>query len=248
MTRLIGVAVAVAVAAGPAGAQDKDAAAVLGKAIQALGGEEKLGKAAGLTWTSRGTLTFMGTDNPIETRVTVRGIDHYRQEFEGEFGGTSVAGVMVLAGDKGWRKFGDDTAALGKDEVANQKRQTYLAVVPVTVVPLKGKGFKAAAAGEEKVDGKPAARLKVTGPDGKDFTLSFDKETGLPVKLVAEVVGFMGDEYTQETTFSDYKEMGGIKKATKIVSKRNGEKFIDQQVTAFKVLDKIDPKAFDEPK
>ena len=89
--------------------------------------------------------------------------------------------------------------------------------------------------------------VKATGPDGKDFNLFFDKESGLPVKLVAKVVGFMGDEFTQETMFSDYQEMGGIKKATKIQTKRNGEKFQEQQVTEFKLLDQVDPKTFAEP-
>jgi hypothetical protein len=48
--------------------------------------------------------------------------------------------------------------------------------------------------------------------------------------------------------FSDYKEMGGIKKATKIEAKRNGEQFFDQRVTEFEVLDKVDPKMFAAPK
>jgi DNA invertase Pin-like site-specific DNA recombinase len=53
---------------------------------------------------------------------------------------------------------------------------------------------------------------------------------------------------TQETTFANYKEFGGIKKATKIENKRDGEKFLEQEITEFKVLDKVDPKTFDEPK
>ena len=100
---------------------------------------------------------------------------------------------------------------------------------------------------DEKVGDKPVAGIKATGPDGKDFSLYFDKESGLPVKLVAKVAGFMGDEYTQDTSFSDYQDMAGIKKATKIQSKRDGEKFIDQQITEFKVLDRVDPKTFAEP-
>ena len=58
----------------------------------------------------------------------------------------------------------------------------------------------------------------------------------------------MGGEFTQETTFSNYKEFDGIKKATKSESKRNGEKFLTTEVTEFKVLKKVDPKTFDEPK
>src|SRR5438105_3864101 len=84
----------------------------------------------------------------------------------------------------------------------DEERNLYLRVVPMTLVPLKGKGFKIQTAAAEKVGGKPALGLKVTGPDGKDFTLYFDKESGLPVKEVAKVT-FMGNEFTQETTFTD---------------------------------------------
>ena len=56
-----------------------------------------------------------------------------------------------------------------------------------------------------------------------------------------------GEEYTQETTYSDFKEFGGIKKATKVVSKRNGEDFIKSELTEFQVLDKVDPKTFTDP-
>ena len=117
----------------------------------------------------------------------------------------------------------------------------------MTLVGLKGKDFKLAAAGEEKVDGKPAAGIKVTGPDQKDFTLYFDAESGLPVKLVAKVVGFQGNEHTQETTYKDYKDLDGIKKATKIESKRDGEDFSKSEITEFKVLEKVEPSTFSEP-
>ena len=70
----------------------------------------------------------------------------------------------------------------------------------------------------------------MTGPDGKDFRLLFDKESGLPVRLEAKVIDFRGEEFTQQTTYSDYKEFDGVKKATKIESKRDGEKFIEQEI------------------
>jgi hypothetical protein len=90
--------------------------------------------------------------------------------------------------------------------------------------------------------------LKVTGPDGKDFTLFFDKESGLPVRQVARILSFQGEEYTSETTFADYKDFDGIKKATKITVKRDGEPFQSWEVTEFKVLDKVDAEIFTEPK
>ena len=156
-------------------------------------------------------------------------------------------GVTVLSGDKGWRKFADNNMEMDEATVANEKRNLYLQVVPMALLPLKGMGFKVGAAGEEQVGGKAAAALKASGPDGKAFTLYFDKTSGLPVRQVAKVLDFMGMEFTQETTFSNYKEFGGIKRATKIDSKRDGENFVSLEITEFRVLDKVDPKTFTAP-
>jgi hypothetical protein len=247
MWRFLGAAVAIAlvfVSGGPGRADDQDAKSILAKAIKALGGEEKLGKVQAFSWKSKGIIVFNGNENENSNQVTVKGLDHFRREF----GNDQFHGLVVIAGDKAWRKFGEDSRELDGDALANEKRGIYLHVVPITLVPLKDKGFKYEAAGEEKVGDKPAAVLKVTGPDGKDFTLYFDKESGLPVKEVAKVIGFQGQEYTQETTFADYKDFDGIKKATKVEVKRDGEKFQEMEVTEFKVLDKVDPDAFAEPK
>jgi hypothetical protein len=229
-------------------ADDKDAKALLDKGIKALGGEEKLSTLKAATWKSKGTISFGGNDNPFTSATIVQGLDHLRNEFEGEFGGNKVMGITVVAGDKGWRKFGDMKMELDKDGLANEKRSIYLSVIPMTLLPLKDKAFKIEAAGEDKVGGKPALGIKVTPADGKVFTLYFDEENGLPVKQVAKVIGFMGQEYTQETTFADYKDFQGIKKATRIENKRDMEKFLEQQITEFKALDKVDPKTFAEPK
>jgi hypothetical protein len=251
MRRFLGVAFFTLLACGPGSparaADDKDAQAIVDKGIQALGGADRLGALKAATWKSKGTLTINDSDNAISSQVTVEGLDRFRQEFEGEFNGNTVKGITVVDGGKGWRKFGDNSQELDKEALANQKRAMYLQWVPVALVPLKGKGFKVETAGEEKVGDKPAAVLKVTGPDGKDFRLSFDKESGLPVRLVAKVAGFMSGEFEQETTFSAYKDFGGIKKATKVSSKRDGQKFLEGEITDFKALDKVDPKTFAEP-
>lgn len=248
MFRLFLLVSAVVLTACSAPAADpKDATAVLDKAIKTLGGEEKLAKATAFTWSGKTTLTIMGNDAQMTTKTTVQGLDHFRQEMEGDFGGNKMSGVTVLAGEKGWRKFGDMETELSGDMLKAQMRTVYLGVTIITVLPLKGKGFKTELAGEEKVNDKPAVGVKATGPDGKEFTVFFDKESGLPVKLVAKVSGFMSEEVTQETVYSGYKEMGGIQKATKMESKRNGEKFSTVEVSEFKVLEKVDAKTFDKP-
>jgi hypothetical protein len=250
MRRFPGVAVVVVAAglAGPARADDAEATAVLDKAIAALGGAERLGKAEGFTWKNRATVTINGSDNSFNSEVTAQGVDKHRAAFEGDFNGNRFEGVTVLNGEKGWRKFGDMLMEMDADSIANEQRTIYLALGAATVLPLKGKGFQVQSAGEQDVGGKPAAVLKVTGPDGKESTLYFDKVTGLPAKQVGKVIDFTGQEYTQETTYDEFKDFNGIKQATRIIIARDGEPFVKQEVVEFKALDKVDPELFEEPK
>jgi hypothetical protein len=229
-------------------ADDQEAKAVIDKAVKALGGAEKLGAAKAVTWKSKGKLRRNDSESDFSSKVTARGIEQFRQDFEGDFGGNPIKGVTILDGDKGWRKFGEEANKLEDDALANQKRTVYLQVVGQMPQLLNADGFKVEAAEEEKVGDKPAAVLKVTGPDGKDFQLFFDKESGLPLKMTATVAGRQGAESAQETTYANYKDFDGIKRATKVETKRNGKKYLDAEISDFKVLEKVDPKTFAEPK
>jgi hypothetical protein len=237
----------VAVAGARASADEADVKAVLEKAIQALGGEAKLAKAGNFSRRAKGTITLQGNDNDFTSATTFQGVDRYRNEFEADFNGNQIKGLVVVNGDKGWRKFGDNKTEMDVNGVANEKRNVYLQAVAATILPLKGKEFNVETAADENIGDKPAAVLKVTTTDGKTFTISFDKASGLPVRVVATVAGFQGQEVSQETTYSEYKDFDGIKCATKIESKRNGEKFLKLEVTDVKLLDNVDPKTFAEP-
>ncbi len=225
-------------------ADDPAAAAILEKAIKALGGEEKLSKAQAISWKAKGKITFQGNENDFDSQVTMQGLDHLRREF----GTEQFRVISVVNGDKGWRRARNENRQIEGEGLAAEKQAIYLQIIPVTLLPLKSKGFKYEAAAEEKVDDKPAAVLKVTAPDNKEFTLYFDKESGLPVKEVAKMSDMRGNEYAMEATFADYKDFDGIKKATKLEVKRDGERSQVLEVTEFKVLDKVDPETFSEPK
>ncbi len=229
-------------------ADDKDVTAVLDRAIAALGGEAKLARATAISWKGKGTIIFNENDNPIRTKTTLQGIDHHRAEFEGDFNGNEVKGATVLAGEKGWRKFGEETQDLEGDGLAAEKRRAYLQAASTTILPLKGKSFKVESAPDQQVAGRAAAAIKATGPDGKTFTLAFDKETGLPVRMTATVRGWQGEDYEQETTMADFQDFGGIKFPTKTESKRDGNPFVKLELSEFKVEDKADPDTFAEPK
>ena len=87
MKRFLGAVLAVSVvcvSGGLSRADDKDATAILDKAIKALGGEEKLSKIKAYSVKTKGTITFGGNDNEFTAKATHEGLDHYRSEFEGQ--------------------------------------------------------------------------------------------------------------------------------------------------------------------
>ena len=138
MRRFIGTVVALALTAGLGvqlrAADDKDAKAILDKAIKAAGGEEKLGKVKAFQSKGKGKISFGDMENDFTIESTVQGLDHLRQIFEGEFGGNKVRGEVVLAGDKGYRDFGGMKADLDKGDLANEHRTIYLQVLPMTLL------------------------------------------------------------------------------------------------------------------
>jgi hypothetical protein len=248
MTRLLVSALVLTLLAGRGTlTRAQDAKSVLDKALKAVGGEKKLAEVKAVNWKGKGTLTFNGEDYAFTLETTLAGLDHMRATFESNIMGNEIKVTTVVAGDNGWRVFADQKMELDKESLLNEKRTMYLQLIPATLVPLRQKEFKVELVGMEKVADKPATVLKVTGPDKKDFTLYFDQETGLPVKQVANVLGLMGEEYTQEQTYGGYKDFEGVKKATKIDSKRDGEKFISYEITDFQVLKSVDAGTFKEP-
>jgi hypothetical protein len=244
MNRFLGAASIVALTVcGSVRSDEQAAKVILDKAIMALGGEERLSKIKAFTVKGKGTVVFEGNDIPFTFETTANGIEQYRSTYEGEFGGEKFAGATVIDGGKGWRKLDDDIQKLEGESLDNEKRSAYLEVVPILLTILKGERFKLDLAAEEKA----STGLKATGPDGKDFTIRFDKESGLPISLSAKVVDVEGKEFTQATTLEDYREFEGIKVATKSSSKKDGERYVEVDGMEFKVLDKVEPDTFAEP-
>jgi hypothetical protein len=241
----------VAVIAPPAWA-DAAADEIINKSVKALGGEARLAKARATTSKVKGT--FVLGDNAFEFTIkqTMDGLDRTQSTFEGDFGGNKSTTVTVIDGRKGWIKEGEmEVRELDGEEVADDKWSRFSQSIDLMLVSLKEKHLKVRT---ETVSGvtvghKLAAGVKVTGPDDKYFTIYFDKVTSLPVKVVANMPDpeSIGQEFTQETYFSDYKDFGGIKRAKKIEMKRDGETFIKIELLDVKVLDNVDDRTFAKP-
>ena len=163
---------------------------------------------------AKGTVVFNGNENDTTTEVIYKGLDHLHREF----GNDQFHAVVVLAGDKGWRKFGDNSSTIEGDAVANEKRNIYLAVIPITIVPLKNNGFKVEAAGEEKVGDKPAVILKVTAPTARTSPSRSTRKAACRSGRLPRSSDSRAWSTPSRSTYSDYKDFGGIKKATKLAA------------------------------
>jgi hypothetical protein len=229
-------------------ADDREVAAIVSKAIEALGGEDKLSNIEAVTWKTTGWMNtlYQGPAHfKLTDEVTIAGLDRSRSELILEAGGGKARTISVLNGDNAWLDCGDGPKPTR--HAPGLKRSLYLAMIPVTLAPLRDQRFKIESGRDEKVGNRPAAVLNVTCPDGETIKVSFDKESGLPLKAAGKASLFddaaLNLDFTLEVIYSKYKDFGGIKTATQIDFK--GELFNRKlEVIEFKVLKKVDPSLF----
>jgi hypothetical protein len=230
-------------------ADDREVAAIVNKAIKALGGEDKLSKIEAVTWKTTGwmNMLFQGPEHfKCTGELTIAGLDRSRSELiMFDSGGNKGRIRSVLNGDNAWLDWGEGPKPTR--HAPGLKRSLYLAMIPVTLAPLKDPRFKIGVGGDEKVGDRPAVVLNVTCPDGETIKVSFDKESGLPLKAVGKA-SLIDDaafnlDFTLEVIYSKYKDFEGIKTATQIDFK--GQLFNRKlEVIEFKVLKPVDPSLF----
>jgi hypothetical protein len=246
MRRLVSLALALAVTAAAAGADEPaDARAVINKAVETVGGAAKL---AGMkTYTQKAHGRFHAPGGPVAFSGTwvVNWPDQVREEVDTESGGTKFHVIKVIAGDKGWLRVNDSLVELDRDALAGEREQVYAAHV-ATLLPLEDKDFILTPMGESKVGDRPAAGVKVAHKDHGDINLFFDKEKGWLLRAEFRVKSPHG-EATQEVLYDDYRETDGLKRPWKTTVRRDGKVLAETEVTEFKAQEKPDAKLFEKP-
>lgn len=251
MTRFLTAALAAGIVlavGGPARADDEaDARKIVEKAVKAHGGQDKLDKFAGSTIKFKGKFHGIGEGLPMAGEVSSQGSDKLRIDIEIEADGQKIPIVNVIAGDKGWAKVAKDTTELNEEQLAEAKEQAFSGWI-TTLAPLKDKQFKLATLGEIKVDKRAAVGVKVSSKGHRDVELYFDKETGLLVKSEHRVKDEMsGQEVSEESFPSDYKEVQGTKQAHTFLVKRAGKLYMEGEASEIKLYDKLDASTFEKP-
>ena len=138
LLRVIVATTLLMVVTGSSRAVNSDAKSIVDKAITAVAVPKSFAKVEAFSVKMKGTVNFNGNETDITTEITFKGLDHYRREF----GSDQFHGVIVLAGDKGWPSGATTPARLKATPLPTEKRNVYLAIIPITLVPLKSNGFK----------------------------------------------------------------------------------------------------------
>jgi len=231
----------------PARADDAaDARAIIEKAVKAHGGQDKLDKLPGTAIKFKGTFHGAGEGIPMSGEVSSQGPDKQRIDIEVEAGGQKIPVVIIVAGDKGWSKIAKDVTEMDKDKLAEAKEQAYAGWV-ATLAPLKDKQFTLATIGEVKIEKRAALGVKVSSKGHRDIDLYFDKETGMLVKSETRVKDDGGQEVTEESFPSEYKDVQGTKQAHKFSVKRNGKLFMEGEASKVELFEKLDASTFAKP-
>lgn len=230
----------------PAGAQE-EAASILQKAIQAHGGADKLAKQNAARARSRGTVEVEGMYVPFTAESAVQLPDQHKTRLQLNLQGLSLDLLQVLNGNQAWAGTPGQVKEI-RGPLLEEMRESLYATRVQTLVPLlQDKAFTLAPVKPVTLAGRPAVGVKVVSPGHKDVTLYFDKENGLLLKSERRAFDGHGVEVFKETLYGDYKDVDGVKAATKVTTLHDGRKFMEGEVLELKFLDKIAPSEFSRP-
>jgi hypothetical protein len=218
-----------------------DARAVIDRAIEAAGGEEKLAPFKSQSWSENGIFHGRGDPLPYMSKLAVEWPDKFRIEIPHVL-------TIVLNGDRGWKKEGEKTTEMSKAGLAENLEERYTGYV-TTLVPLRDKSFHLSLLKDAKIDGESAIGVQVSQAGHRDVKLYFDKSTGLLAKRESRIKDMDrgGKAADEEIWYKNYKVVEGAKIPMKIVIMRDGKPYLEAATFALKPGAKLDPKLFEKP-
>lgn len=240
---LLVVGVTVPVALG----EEKDAQAILDKAIQAHG-SKKWGDVKVHVWKAKGTMTAGGMKVDYTADYYFQMPNKFRFDLSMSAGGMEIELSAASNGKTAWEKMGPMLRDMEEKKQEEFHHNVYSMNLSF-LLPLKNKAYKLTPLGESEVNGKKVVGIRAQRKGQRDVCLYFDRKTGLLAKTKTKVHDeFVNKEVTQESLFTDYVDKNGFKAFGKLTIKRDGKVFIVEELSNQKGLKKARPKLFAKPK
>lgn len=226
---------------GRSSGQAPDAArAIIERAIQAHGGQERLAKHNAEKVKLRGTLFIRDQIIPFSADTTLQMPAQLKTVLEMTAAAQKHVLVQVVDGDRaGVTENGKaikvDAAALSEMRSAVQL-QRAARLVPL----LTDRGCRMTVLEPIRVNERSAMGVRLSQRGCKDLLLYFDQELGLLVKSERQLEDGQGREVTEERFYGDYKDMGGYIRPTRVIAKRGGKKVMEAVLLEARTYEKID--------
>lgn len=243
MRRILAAVLAGLALAAPAAANEKEARAIVERAIKAHGGAAALEKASQCKRTDTGTQAVLTRDLPFVSQVTRSLPDRVRLEIELD---RRVSSVLVLDGNRGWQsEAGGSAVALPAARVRELREEAYVSWL-TTLVPLTKPGFTLSTVEKVKIDGEPAVGVRVARRGHADSRMYFLERNGLLAKIERRV-NEGGRDVEKEYLYGGYKEFEGATLPTKETVRVNREKFTEFTISNYSFPDKLGASTFARP-
>ncbi len=226
---------------------DEAPRAVIEKAIKATGGAVNLAKLKVTRSKFKGTVEVQGMTVNVTGDSLVQLPGQMKLAMNADIQGQNFAITYVINGAKGWLDVAGNTTELQGADLAEEKEGLYAEQARMLVPLLKDKAFRLAPLGEVKVKDRDTVGIKVSSAGHKDINLYFDKKTGILAKDERRTLDDNKQEVSEEMFYSEYREVDGVKVPGKLLVNRDGNKFLEVEMTDYAFPERIEATEFARP-
>jgi len=221
--------------------QPVDLGEVIDQAIQTAGGAEKLSRLTGQTWRAKMKIHENGQVRTVDARYAVQWPDKLRSDVVGSY-------TMVRNGDEGWLTQGKTLQDLTTDQLLFLKEDMHVNWLR-TLAPLRAKGIRYQNVPPIEVDGRATVGVRVSSTGHRDVVFLFDQETHDVVKTETKSrgLGEEGELANIESFYSKFEKVAGTRVPTRVRIVRDGELFMEIEISDIQRAEKLDPKLFARP-
>lgn len=221
--------------------------AIVNRAIRATGGEARLSQLKAGRWTVGGKYYETPTPTEFVGEWARESPDRMRAIIRGQTNNSKFEIITVFNRDVGWISVNGKSHPMSADEIAETKDELHASEL-ARLLPLRSRNVSLSLLGPAKVEERAAVGVKAVARERREVKLFFDSETSLLIKTETTVKDDRtGKEVTEETMYSDHRDVDGLKVPFKTSVRRNGRPYLDSTATDYKVSATLEPALFEKP-
>jgi hypothetical protein len=229
-------------------AQEVDLKAIVRDAIEAHGGAKALGNIKAGISKYKGTMKLAGQTFDVVGENSIQKPDKLRSTIQLSAAGKTFEVLTVFNGKKMWVSALGNTKEIDDEKTLDEVKQSMLTEAGSGLVDILKAPYELSAIGETKVKGKDTFGIRVAKKGQRDINYFFDKKTHLLAKSETRSYdAATAKEVTQEKIIVEYQEKAGLKVGKRVEILKDGELFMDFEVTDIDLRETLDPATFAMP-